>query len=403
MYQISLKNNLNTGSQPIVPALSVRKALAVGVMSLSVALVATAAGIFIACQSSSSPKSPAVIAMKTITCLGKLEPRGEVIKLAAATSSQESLVASIRIDEGQRVTRGQVLAVLDSERRLKANLQQSQAQFLLASAKLAVTRSGAKSGEKDAQKYEIRRLELDRRARLTSQSAVISKLESVYLQASIDCRRYEVLIKQGAVSQSEYDQRVLSLDTTKQNLTEAKSVYQQIESTGDAQTDSAKATLDRISEVRAVDVAASQAEVVQATAAVEQAKAALDQAYIKAPLNGTVMKIYAHAGEKIGENGFADVGSTEEMFALTEVYQSDISRIKTGQRVRLVTEAAPGVSLSGNVYRVGQEIRRQNVVNSDPTANIDDRVVEVRVQLDPASSKAVSALSNAQVAASIEL
>jgi HlyD family secretion protein len=43
------------------------------------------------------------------------------------------------------------------------------------------------------------------------------------------------------------------------------------------------------------------------------------------------------------------------------------------------------------------------VINTDPTANIDARIVEVRVQLDPESSQKVMNLTNLQVDVSIQL
>jgi HlyD family secretion protein len=43
------------------------------------------------------------------------------------------------------------------------------------------------------------------------------------------------------------------------------------------------------------------------------------------------------------------------------------------------------------------------VINTDPTANIDARIVEVRVQLDPKSSQKVMNLTNLQVDVSIQL
>jgi HlyD family secretion protein len=354
-------------------------------------------------QKPATPELAATSSISTVTCLGKLEPNGELVKLSAPTSSQESLISQLNVEEGQRIRRGQVLAILDCEARLKANLQHAKGQLLVAESRLIVTRAGAKRGETEAQKYEIRRLQLDKETRITSQRAVIARLERTYQQAQIDCGRYQVLFKQGAVSNFDYDQRVLLVDTARQNLLEANSVLQQITSTHDAQIESAKATLERIAEVRDVDVDASKAEVIQATAAVSQAQAALEQAYVQSPLTGTVLKIHARAGEKIGDEGFADIGRTDDMIAVAEVYQSDIHKVRLGQKAALNTEAAPDVRLVGTVVRIGQEVRRQSVVNSDPSANIDERVVEVRIRLDGDSSKKVMHLSNAQVTASIQL
>jgi len=82
--------------------------------------------------------------------------------------------------------------------------------------------------------------------------------------------------------------------------------------------------------------------------------------------------------------------------AIAQVYESDIHRVETGQSARITSDSFEG-ELRGTVDRVGLQIQRQNVINADPSANIDARVVEVRVRLDEASSEKVSGLTNLQV------
>ena len=49
------------------------------------------------------------------------------------------------------------------------------------------------------------------------------------------------------------------------------------------------------------------------------------------------------------------------------------------------------------------QVRRQNVINTDPSENIDARVVEVYVKLDPASSQQAAQYTNLQVDVVVEL
>jgi HlyD family secretion protein len=46
-------------------------------------------------------------------------------------------------------------------------------------------------------------------------------------------------------------------------------------------------------------------------------------------------------------------------------------------------------------------VQRQNIVNTDPSANINNRIVEVKVRLDEASSQKVAGLTNLQVKVAI--
>ena len=68
-----------------------------------------------------------------------------------------------------------------------------------------------------------------------------------------------------------------------------------------------------------------------------------------------------------------------------------------------ITSSAIAGKLQGTVEKIGLEIERQNVVNTDPTANIDARVVEVKVKLDKASSQKVAGLTNLQVNVKIDI
>lgn len=97
-----------------------------------------------------------------------------------------------------------------------------------------------------------------------------------------------------------------------------------------------------------------------------------------------------------------DLGQTQQMVAVAEVYDSDVGKVRAGQRatVRATSIQEP---LQGTVTEIGHTVQRRNVINTDPTANIDARIVEVRVQLDPESSQKVVNLTNLQVEVSIQL
>jgi HlyD family secretion protein len=59
--------------------------------------------------------------------------------------------------------------------------------------------------------------------------------------------------------------------------------------------------------------------------------------------------------------------------------------------------------LEGRVDWIGMQVKRQNLINADPSSNIDARVVEVHVQLNKLSSQNASSFTNLQVKAVIEL
>jgi HlyD family secretion protein len=376
--------------------------------------------------------------IKTVTALGKLEPKGEVIKLSAPASNQGNRVDKLLVEEGEEVKAGQVIAVLDSKDKLQAAYQKSQEAVKVSQANLQKVQAGAKTGEIDAQKAEIGRIQAqslgeERAQRETlgrflaqwegdksAQQATINRLEAELKNARSEFSRYEKLYQKGAISQSDFDSRSLKVDTVFQQLNEAKAAFERTQNTGNKQIQEAKAvltrienvskqqvnsaqgTLSKITEVRPVDVFAAKAELKQAIASEMEAKANFDQAFIKVPKDGVVFKINTRPGETVSSDGIIELGQVKQMIVTTEVYQTSISKIKVGQKVRIVSNSLPN-ELQGKVDLIGWQIQRQNVINADPSDNIDARVVEVKVLLDQDSSQQAAKFSNLQVKAIFEL
>jgi HlyD family secretion protein len=364
--------------------------------------------------------------VKTVTALGRLEPNGEVIKLSAPTTNEGNRVEQLLVKEGDRVTSGEVVAIMDSRDRLQAKTRLEQ------------VKAGAKQGEIAARQATVNRLQVELGGSIKTQQATINRLEAELqgqqqsLQATVariaaerrnaqaDVQRYETLYKEGAISSQEVDRRRLSAETStqqfiesqatkartvatlEQQITEAKANRDKTIATLQQQIAEAKATLNQTAEVRPTDIANAQAEVDSAQASAEKIQAQLNQAYIRAPKTGQILKIHTRAGETVSNDGIVELGQTDQMYAVAEVYQSDISKVRPGQRVKVSSDSLAG-ELQGTVDRVGIQVQRQNIINADPSSNIDARVVEVHVKLDQASSAKAAQFTNLQVKAVIEL
>ena len=341
--------------------------------------------------------------IKTVTALGRLEPAGEIIEISVSSGASGNLIQELLIQEGDKVQQGETIAILDSRDRALATLQQAQARVAVAEANLARVRAGAQTGEIQAQQAAISRITAERSNNIAAQQATISRIQAELNNAQLEDQRYQQLYQQGAVTASQRDSRQLTLAVAQEQLAEAKATLNRIETAQQQQLAEAKATLNRIAEVRPVDVNVAQAEVTEAQAQVAIAQADLNRSYIKAPQAGTVLKVLTKSGEIVSSNeGVARIGQIEQMYAVAEVYESDIPKVKIGQNVS-VTSSAISEALTGTVEQIGLEIQRQAVVNTDPSANIDAKVVEVRIKLDEASSAKVSGLTNLLVNVQIDL
>ena len=129
------------------------------------------------------------------------------------------------------------------------------------------------------------------------------------------------------------------------------------------------------------------------------AQARLELAVVRSPVKAQVLEIHAYPGERVGPEGIMELGRTDRMYAVAEVYETDITNVAAGQ---LATVRAPAMDteLTGKVERVALKVGRLDAVGTDPIAKTDARVVEVFILLD--DSEAVSRFTNMQVKVEIQ-
>jgi HlyD family secretion protein len=374
----------------------------IGLTGAAAVLTLGTTGYWLAQWSRPDPAPPTTTAPATprIMALGRLEPATEVLRLSAPLTLDGDRVAQVLVEEGDQVQAGQVVAILDARSRLQDELRQAQEQVRVAQARLAQVQAGAKTGEIQAQRATITRLQAQLRGDVTAQTAAIARWQAEVRTAQAEYDRFGQLYQQGAVSASTLDSKRLVLETAQAQLKEATANQDRTAETLQAQLQEARATLSQVAEVRPVDVEAARTEVQTALAAAQRAETELEQAYLRAPIAGQILKIHTRPGEKMGDSGIAELGQTNRMMAVAEVYQTDIGKIQVGQAATVTGQAFPD-ALRGRVVQIGRQVSRQNVFGNEPGENLDRRVVEVKIELE--DSRRVAGLTNLQVQVAIEI
>lgn len=368
----------------------------------AIALALTGFGIFSYSIFRASPQSssaqtetPQPQSVDAVSALGRLEPEGGVIKVSAPTASAAggfggSRVERVLVKEGAKVKAAQPLAVLDTYPSLLASAMQAEAQVKEAESRLAQVQAGAKQGDINAQRATVLRAQ----AELPKAEAEFFKVDAEFQKAKRDYDRFAALYKQGAVNELEVSNRKLTLDTTEKQRQQAAQAVEQAK----LELEGARQTLSSVAEVRPTDVQQAQASVQVAMANFQRSKADLDKAIVRAPSDGQVLKIHTDPGEVVGNDGVMDLGRTNQMYVVAEVDENSINRVKPGQRAKITGFAFPG-EMMGTVDRVGLQIRKNAVLNTDPVDKTDTRVVEVKIRLD--NSEPVAGLTNLQVKVAI--
>ena len=107
---------------------------------------------------------------------------------------------------------------------------------------------------------------------------------------------------------------------------------------------------------------------------------------LRSPIDGFILGINTRVGERPKNEGILDIGSSQKMEALIEVYESDIDRVFISQNVELTSENGGfQKTLKGKVIRISPQVKQRKVLSTDPTGDADSRIIEVLVKLDKES------------------
>jgi len=274
----------------------------------------------------------------SVSALGRLQPQGGIIRIGAPSTAEAisgSMLTILLVKEGDDVKAGTLLAVTDSAAALTARKSQSQAEHQTA----------------------------------------IRAAEAIQSQADEACVLADV-------ARREAERRVHLLEKKLASEEETELALGQAEATAASCT--AALAHARVSE--------SEIEVAKARVAVAQAE--LDRAYIKSPVNGRILDVLVQTGEFVGAEGLLELGRVDKMYAIAEVYETDIRRVKVGQTATVSSAALPRV-LNGKVELIRHKVQKQDVTGTDPAADQDARIIEVEILLD--DPEPAAALTHLQV------
>ncbi len=330
---------------------------------------------------------------KAISALGRLEPQGEVIKVASPSALGTSRIVKLMVKEGDIVKQGQVIAVLDSYDRSVAALLQAQSQAQESERNLAKVRAGAKSGDIIAQEGNV----MSAAANIKSLEANAARIRAELEIAGRDYNRFLQVYKEGAISQTVLDTYRLKVETLQGQFTQAEQQIQQAQ----FQLRQSQGLLNSVREVRPTDVQLAEAQLQTAIVNVKKAEVDLDLSQVRAPIDGQILKVNSKTGEIVSQtNGVVEIGNTQQMYVVAEIYETDIGKIKVGQKASIQSEVFEG-EITGKVEQIGLRIAKNDVLGTDPAAKTDVRIIEVKIKLD--DSQKVSGLTNLQVRVKIEV
>ena len=304
------------------------------IILIVVVVVAGLAAAFVARKRGSNDEKTTIVRIEQVqkgqliefvSAPGEIEPKRKV-EISAKVSAR---VVELPHEEGELVSKGDpdanppippsVLVRLDSKD-LESNLLSAQA-------------------SRAAQAAQI---EVDK-ARIAGQRAGLLGTAATLDQAKTDLERQRSLLETRDISQAAFDQAQLRLDELQ------------------AQYEAAKHSLSSME----LSLKVQEHNLEAADARIAQAEQNLSYTTITAPIDGTITRIEAEVGEMaiVGTMNnpgtvIMEVGDLSEMLVLAQVDESDVGKLRVGQKARVNIQAWPDKVFPGVVQTIALSQKR---------------------------------------------
>ncbi|MGW9530964.1 efflux RND transporter periplasmic adaptor subunit [Paenibacillus terrae] len=284
------------------------------------------------------------------------------------TSTGENKLAAVNVKAGDKVKKGQVLALLDSSE-IKMQIQSASDNLEISKSKLAELEKGPKAEDIEIQKTNVLRAKM---AVDTAQESF--ELEEAESQKKASKKQLEQARKAyedqkflhdaGAVSNSDMEQAELALDKAQTDydgldLQFRKIMSQKRHAIAEAEVGyrSAMAEL-RKTEVPAdaSNIQSARIEVRRLATELEQKKNDLNKLQVTAPWDGVILKVNGDVGTSPTAPFIVMNNSDSNNLKISaKISQNDIVKVKKGLSAVLSTNAYPGESFPGKVQFVSPE------------------------------------------------
>ncbi len=300
---------------------------------------------------------------------GRVEPVSEDIKIGSELSGK---LRSVNVEEGSAIHKGQILAVLENDD-YRAEVLSAQAQLNAKEATLRKVLNGARTQERSEALSTVR-----------AAQAVLENSQS-------EMDRRQKLYAAGVISREE-------LERYEREYNVAKAEHQE--------------TVERHSLVddrsRQEDIDFARADVELARAGLADAQAKYEKTIIRSPIDGTVLRKHHRNGESVSNSStvpdpILTIGDTNLLRVRVDVDETDVNKIRVGQKAYVTADAFGKQQFWGRVVQVGQQLGPKNVRTDEPTERVDRKILETLVELDRGSELPMGLRVDAYIVANDEV
>jgi ABC exporter DevB family membrane fusion protein len=344
--KVTLPNG-TTGTTRAAAVLIIVLTVVVVVYSIAPYAKAAAGSVHARLTSVTRETSPELVAL---ACPGRIEGSSDAVNVGAAA---DGLVRAVHVKEGQTVHKGDVLA------ELACSDLQSAVQLAMAS------RDGARETRKRLQRGSRQ----EERAAATQKTDVA---RAILKQATTQFDRMSTLYQAMEVSRLTFEVAQRDREVAEAQLKQAES-NEELANAGPLPEEMARADAD----VRSTE------------AGINLAEDKLSKCVVRAPINGTILRVLLRNGESFGLPGvhpLFTIADASGRRVRAEVDENDVAKVYLGQRVLVSSDAYSHRTFSGVVTHLSTIMGRASVVTGDPVQKADRDILEVMADLNQQSN-----------------
>jgi HlyD family secretion protein len=315
-----------------------------------------------------------------VAALGRIEPRSEIINLGAGHSPDR--LETLLVVRGDLVKKDQILGYLGGYAEQTAQRDMYRAQLEEAKLRLKTEVELNRSRIESAEIHQRQILEVSP-LRLAAQEATIKSLEAKLANDNDILDSQAQLFARGIASRRlREDQKAMvaqgeaNVASARARLAELKHQFEVDKIDAEIRVRLARAQLER---------AQAEFPVASLEAQIAWAESRARRLTLYAPVDGRILNIKIKPGEDVSSGPVLTMGDTGLMRAVAEVYETDIAQVRIGQVATITSRALPR-PVTGKVVRIGNMVFKNDVLNIDPAARADARVIEVWIDLEDATS-----------------
>lgn len=276
------------------------------------------------------------------------------------------------LSEGELSRRGDIVAILDSSD-LASEVAMRRAELQAAQAALAELEAGSRVEEiaqakaaADKARAHLAELEAGSRPEeISAAEAILERTRVDLADAQSNYERLKRLREQQAAAEHEFDTSKARYEVAQARVREAFEQLKLIKAgPRKEQIEQARAELTKSEEhyklvksgPRKETIAQARARVEQAEASLQLAETRLGYAKLSAPISGVVLSENVEPGEYVAPGTpVVTIGDLENVWLRAYINETDLGRVKVGQKVRITTDTYPGKVYDGRVSFIASE------------------------------------------------